>query len=280
MSILMAVFLGLVQGLTEFLPVSSSGHLSVLQNLLNLHYSEAEHMFFDVLLHMGTLLAVLAVYARDIKAIAAEAIVAIKGNDDIGTYSRGGRFSPNVRLLVMVIFGTLPLLIVLPFYSSLEKLYSNTIFIAFAFMATGAVLYLSDRLESGKKTARTMTVTDALIVGAAQAIAVVPGLSRSGSTVAASMSCGLRKDFALKFSMLLSIPAVLGSMLISFLNALSVGIDWSLLPVYLIGVVTAAVSGFFALLYFRQLIAKNKYGKISYYCFGAGAVTLILSLVL
>ena len=280
MSLLMAIFLGFVQGVTEFLPVSSSGHLSILQNIFNLHYSEAEHMFFDVLLHMGTLAAVFIVYRKDIKQMISETLGALTGKDEAGISARGGRLSPNVRTALFVVIGTIPLFIILPFYDKVESLYSNTIFIAFALIVTGAILYITDKMEPGNKNEKTMTLTDSVIIGAAQACAVIPGLSRSGATVSAGISRGLKKDFALKFSMLLSIPAVLGSLLVTLIKAISAGITWSLFPIYLVGAVVAGVTGYFALNVFRYLIAKNKFGVLAYYCFGVGALTLILSIIL
>ena len=280
MSLLMSIFLGIVQGLTEFLPVSSSGHLSILQNLFKLHYNETEHLFFDALLHLGTLAAVFIVYRKDIGQMIRETVDAFTRRDESSSEARGGRLSPSVRTVLFIIIGTLPLFVLLPFLGKVEKLYSNIIFIAFALLVTGAILYIADKIEPGKKTERSITVLDTILIGIAQAIAVIPGLSRSGSTVAAGVSRGLKKDFALKFSMLLSIPAVLGSVLITFIKALTTGVTWSLLPVYFAGVIVAGITGYFALSYFRYLISKNKFGILAYYCFGVGALTLILSFIL
>ena len=278
MSVLMSVFLGLVQGIAEFLPVSSSGHLSVLQNLMKLDYTENEHMLFDVLLHLGTLIAVCIYYRRELAGMVRETAAFLKGEEAGRTAT--GRFSPRVRTVFYILVATLPLVIVLPFHGKLEMLYYNTTFIAIAFLVTGCLLYLSDKLPEGKKNEKTLSLKDALLIGAAQAIAVLPGLSRSGTTITVGLTRGLNREFAVRFSFLLSIPAVLGSTLVSLIKAFSAGIHWALAPVYLLGMVVAGVVGYFAIKLVNLLISKSKFGNFSYYCWAIGAVTLILSLVL
>ena len=279
MSLLTAIFLGIVQGLTVFLPVSSSGHLSVIQNIFHLRYSEAEHMFFEALLHLGTLLAVFIVYKKDIGQIISDTVDTVTGDDEKAAISRGGRLKPNVRMLIFIMVGTLPLLAVLPFYSDIQKLFYNVTFVGFALMATGAILFIADRFELGKKKADSMTFVDSLIIGASQAVASIPGLSRTGATVAAGISMGMGKEFALKFSMLLSIPALIGSIILSLFEAITYGMVWSLLPVYLVGFVFATVTGYFTLTVLRNIISRTRFGILSYYCFGLGVLTLILSLI-
>ncbi len=278
MSILLSIFLGFIQGVAEFLPISSSGHLSVFQNLLKLEYSEAEHLFFDVLLHFGTLCAVVFYYRKDLKRMCTEAVGFISGRG-VGT-EEGGRMTPGVRTIFFVIVGTLPLLLLLPFYDKVEELYYNTTFIGFAFLVTGGLLFISDKLTAGKKSEKTFTIVDALIIGVGQMIAVIPGISRSGTTITVALARGLERDFAVKFSFLLSIPAVLGSFLLSLVKAFKAGIEWSSVPAYLIGMVVAAVVGYFAIKLMRFLVNKAGLGKFAYYCWAAGIVTLILSIVL
>ena len=278
MSVIMSVFLGFIQGVAEFLPISSSGHLSVFQNLLGLQYAEAEHLFFDVLLHFGTLCAVVFYYREDLRRMCTETVSFISGRGK--TSAEGGRMTPGVRTVAFVIVGTLPLILVVPFYDYIENLYYNTTFIGFALLITGGLLFCSDKLTRGKKSEKTFTVVDALIIGFAQMIAVIPGLSRSGTTVTVALTRGLERDFAVRFSFLLSIPAVLGSFLLSVVKAFKSGINWSAVPVYLIGMVVAAVVGYFAIKLMRYLVNKSGLGKFSYYCWAAGIITLILSVVL
>ena len=278
MSFLSAIILGLVQGIAEFLPISSSGHLSLLQNFFNLTTAEDGHLFFDVLLHLGTLISVCVVYRRDLVTIVRDTVLYVKS---IGHPVPGGpKEYPGARLLLMMAAATLPLVIVLPFKSRIESLYDNTIFIGIALIATGAILYVSDHMRNGRRTARNMKLSSALYVGIAQAFATIPGLSRSGCTITAGMATGLRRDFAAKFSFLISIPAVLGANLLSLLDALHDGIDASLLPVYLLGMLVAMVSGYFSVSLVKWICSRGRLGRFSYYCWAVGALAIILSFVL
>ena len=276
MSFWSAIFLGIVQGLAEFLPISSSGHLSVFQNFLGFTNVEAENLFFDVLLHLGTLAAVFVAYWGEIKALVLEFFTMI-GVRKLPRGQKPDRLSR--RMIFFIILGTLPLFVVLPIKDKVEGLYGNTFFIGFAFLLTGTLLFLSDRMNRGHKDLRTATILDILIVGIGQAIAVVPGLSRSGTTISCGMTRGFDREFAVKFSFLLSIPAVLGANILSLIDAIQLGIDWSLMPMYLAGVVTAAVSGYLAIRLLKFITQKGSFGAFCYYCWGAGLVTLILSLI-
>lgn len=275
----MSIFLGIVQGVAEFLPISSSGHLSILQNFMNLNYDESNHLLFDVLLHLGTLVSVCIVYWKEIVSMFFETIGFLKGDSNNGR-TADGRLSPSVRMVLMIIIGTLPLIIALPFYGKVEQLYYTTPFIGFALIITGTLLYISDKLLDGNKNEKNITIANALIIGLSQAVAILPGLSRSGTTITVGVSCGLKRDFAVKFSFLLSIPAVIGSVLVSLVDALRAGINWSLLPVYLVGMITASVTGYFAIKLVKYLVSKTKFGKFSYYCWGVGVLTLFLSIIL
>ena len=270
-----AVLLGLVQGLAEFLPISSSGHLAILQKFLAVGNME-EHLLFSVLLHLGTLAAVLIVFWGDIRSLWQE-FLTMTGARRLPR----GKKPDNLkrRMISFLILATLPMALVLPIRKAVEALYGNTFFIGFAFILTGVLLFASDRMAHGNKTEKAATISDVLIVGLAQAAAVVPGLSRSGATICTGMLRGFDRSFALRFSFLLSIPTVLGSAVVSLIGAVQSGIDWSFLPMYLVGVATAFVSGFFALYALRMLTARGKLGGFSYYCWGAGLLTLALSLI-
>ena len=278
MSALLSILLGIIQGIAEFLPISSSGHLSVLQNLLSLDYAESEHLLFDVLLHFGTLCAVIFYYRKDIRRMCSETLCFISGRG--GGTAEDGRLTSGARTVLFVIVGTIPLFFALPFYEKIESLFYNTVFIGFAFLITGAIVFASDKLKAGKKSEKTFTIVDAFIIGIAQMITLIPGLSRSGSTTAVAIARGLDRDFAVRFSMLLSIPAVLGSFLLSLFKALRGNVEWGAVPVYLIGMVFAAVVGYFAIKVMRYLVRQARLGKIAYYCWAVGILTIILSLVL
>ena len=271
-----AIFLGIVQGLAEFLPISSSGHLSVFQNFFGLMDVEAENLFFDVLLHLGTLIAVFVAYWGEIKSMVLEFFTMI-GARKLPKGQKPDRLSR--RMIFFIIIGTLPLFVILPIKDLVDGLYSNTIFIGCAFLVTGTLLMVSDRMTRGNKDLKSATIVDILLVGCAQAVATVPGLSRSGTTIAAGMGRGFSREFAVKFSFLMSLPAGLGANLLSLIDAIQEGVDWSLMPLYLVGVVTAAVVGYLAIRLLKFITQRGKFGGFAYYCWGAGLVTLILSLI-
>ena len=278
MTISSAILLGIVQGVAEFLPISSSGHLAILQNLFALSAGE-EHMFFDVLLHLGTLISICVCYWGDIVAMVREVFIVLRG----GRKADGTPVTQPLgaaRLFLMIVVGTLPLFLVLPINDSVEQLYYITPFIGVVLLLTGCMLFVSDRMTPGKKTERNMRFRDALIIGLCQCVATIPGLSRSGTTITAGIATGLDRKFAMKYSFLLSLPAVLGANLLSLIKALTEeSIDASLIPAYLIGMLFAMLSGIAAILFMKLIAKKSKFGWFAYYCWGAGALTIILSLI-
>ena len=272
-----AILLGLVQGLAEFLPISSSGHLSVLQNLFHLNSLEEGHLFFDVLLHLGTLVSIFICYGKDIKDMVREVFIVLRGGRTVSG-ERVKQPLPAARLFLMLVIATLPLVLIVPINDLVEQLYYQTWFIGVAFMLTGCLLYVSDRMAPGTKTEKNIRIRDALIIGCCQCVATIPGLSRSGTTITAGIATGLDRSFAMRFSFLLSIPAVLGANILSIFNAVSEGFETSLLPVYLVGMLAAVVSGIAAIMLMKLISRKNKFGFFTYYCWAAGIVTLVLSL--
>lgn len=277
MSVLIAAFLGLIQGITEFFPVSSSGHLSIFQKIFDLNYNPSEHLFFDVLLHFGTLIAVFLVYRNELMAMATETIDTITGRRP--EEENDGRLRPGVRNLLLIAIATLPLAVIIPFHNEIERLYSNTGFIAFALIITGLLLLVSDMFGQGKKTEKTATLLDALLVGVAQAIATIPGLSRSGATITTGLAMGYKRSYAIRFSFLMSIPAVLGSVVVTLISAIRDGIDWSYLPAYLVGMVIAGLVGYFALVFMKQYMSKKPFTYFAAYCFVAGIAAIIVTVI-
>ncbi len=272
-----AILLGIVQGLAEFLPISSSGHLSVLQNLFHMNSLEEGHLFFDVLLHLGTLVSIFICYWADIKAIVREVFIVLRGGRTV-TGERVSGPLPAARLFLMLVIATLPLVLIVPINGLVEELYYQSWFIGVAFMLTGCLLFVSDKMAPGHKTEKNMRIRDALIIGCCQCVATIPGLSRSGTTITAGIATGLDRGFAMRFSFLLSIPAVLGANVLSIVDAISEGFDTSLLPVYLVGMLAAMISGIGAILLMKLISRKNKFGFFTYYCWAAGIITLVLSL--
>ena len=276
MTLLNALILGLIQGVAEFLPISSSGHLSIAQNLLGLGVEGTDDVFFDVLLHLGTLAAVFAAYWTDIQEMVLEFF------RTIGDVARGrtpGKIPPARRLILLIVVGTLPLFLILPIKDVVEGLYANTFFVGGALLVTGLLLYLCDQVRKGRKNERTATLADVLVVGAGQAIATCPGISRSGMTICMGCFRGMERRFAVRFAFLLSIPAVLGANILQIFDVVETGVNWSLLPAYLLGVAAAGLSGYLSIRLVRMVADKGRFGAFAYYCWAAGAVTVVLSLL-
>lgn len=271
-----AVLLGLIQGVAEFLPISSSGHLAIAEHLLGQAGAADIPAFFDVLLHLGTLAAVFAAYWQDIREMIVEFF---QGVGDLARRTTPTPVPPARRLILLIIVGTLPLFAVLPVKDLVEGLGDNMYFVGGALLVTGCLLFASDQVRKGRKTERTATLADVLLVGAAQAVATCPGISRSGTTITAGCFAGFERKFAVRFSFLLSIPAVLGANLLSLKDALEAQIPWEEVPAYLVGVAVAAVSGYACIRLLKMIAEKGKFGFFAYYCWLIGAVTLVLTLL-
>ena len=276
MTFWMALVLGLVQGVAEFLPISSSGHLSLFQHFFGMEEPDA---LYNILLHFATLVAVCVVYWRDIADMIVEFFRGAAALLGRGERREGGKPPEGRRLVLLVILGTLPLFLVLPFDDLVEGMGANPTFVALMLLLTGCVLFLSDHYAGGRKTVRTATVKDALLVGLAQGMATIPGLSRSGTTISAGMALGFDRNFAVRYSFLLSLPAVLGATLLKVVKVAVEGeVDLTLLPMYLSGMTVAGVVGYFAISLVKLLADKGKFGKFAFYCWIVGGIALIASL--
>ena len=274
MSLLSSIILGLIQGVAEFLPISSSGHLAIAEHLLGMTGLEIPE-FFDVLLHLGTLIAVFAAYWDDIRDMVVEFFCGVR---DLAHRTTPTPVPPARRLILLIIVGTLPLLVVLPIKDLVEGLADNMYFVGGALIVTGFLLFASDRVKKGRKTEKNATLVDALLVGAAQAVATCPGISRSGTTITAGCFVGFDRKFAVRFSFLLSIPAILGANVLSIKDALAT-VVWSEVPVYLVGVAVAAAVGYACIRLLKMIADKGKFGFFAYYCWIVGAITLVLTVI-
>ena len=250
-----AIILGLVQGLTEFLPVSSSGHLVIAQSLLNIN---TEMMTFDVLVHVGTLVAVFVAFWGDIVALLKK---------------------PFCRFTGLLIIACIPAGLIGLFLDDLiGQLFGSLVAVACALILTGAFLLISDR-QNGQGTIQNMTPLQALVVGLFQGLAVTPGLSRSGSTIFGALLCGIKRSEAAKFSFLVSIPVILGAALkegYDLMTAQTVAFEWT----YLLGAAVAALSGYLAIRVFLRLLEKRNMRFFSYYVWALAAFVLIRELFL
>ena len=276
MTYLTAFLLGLIQGVAEFLPISSSGHLAIAQNLLGMSEAGSVPEFFDVLLHLGTLVAVFAAYWHEICDMVVELF---RGIGDLVHRTTPTPVPPARRLILLIIVGTLPLFAVLPIRKAVQGLGDNMVFVGAALIVTGFLLFLCDRVRKGRKTERSATWLDALLVGVGQAVATLPGVSRSGMTITAGCFVGYERRFAVRFSFLLSIPAVLGANILSIGDAVKAGINGAEVPMYLVGVVTAAVVGYLCIRLLKYVADKGRFGAFAYYCWAVGILTLVLQAV-
>jgi len=260
MTIPQAAILGLVQGLTEFLPVSSSGHLAIMQGLFGLDTHNL--IAFDVLVHMGTLVPVIIVFWEELWKL-------IK--------------KPIQKMTLLLAIGTLPAVIgVLALGDSLDIIFSGGLLLAAAYVVTGVLLRFSDSLDTGRKRSEGISFFDALFVGIAQMFAIVPGLSRSGTTITASLFRGFDKSTAASFSFLLSIPAILGAFVFHFddifrgdVMAETVGFAAGLT-----GFFAAMTSGYIAIKIMLRLIKTKNLKVFSYYVFALAAFLVIDHFVL
>ena len=277
MTYFMSILMGIIQGVAEFLPISSSGHLALFQTFFGMENMEEKYMFFTVLLHFGTLISVCMVYWRDIVDMIREfflGIAALAGRKDTGVAPPPAR-----RMVMLIIIATVPLFVMVFLQDAVNQLVSNSIMVSCALLATGFILFFSDRMARGHKTAKNATVADALIVGCGQALAVIPGLSRSGTTISVGMMRGFDRAFAVRFSFLMSLPAVLGANVLEIKDALASNFPIEELPMYLVGVAVSAVVGYFAIRLVKSLSDKGKFGKFAYYCWAVGLGSLVAGVV-
>ena len=277
MTYFMSILMGIIQGVAEFLPISSSGHLALFQTFFGMENMEEKYRFFTVLLHFGTLISVCMVYWRDIVDMIREfflGIAALAGRKDTGVAPPPAR-----RMVMLIIIATVPLFVMVFLRDAVNQLFSNSIMVSCALLATGFILFFSDRMARGHKTAKNATVADALIVGCGQALAVIPGLSRSGTTISVGMMRGFDRAFAVRFSFLMSLPAVLGANVLEIKDALASNFPIEELPMYLVGVAVSAVVGYFAIRLVKSLSDKGKFGKFAYYCWAVGLGSLVAGIV-
>ncbi|MBM7615640.1 undecaprenyl-diphosphatase UppP [Alkaliphilus hydrothermalis] len=275
MNIFKAIILGIAQGLTEFLPVSSSGHLAVTQSLLNV--PEDKVLFLTVMLHFGTLISVFFIYSKDIFNIVLEYL---KMTVELLT-GRGLKFDNEYRKLgLYIMIATIPTGLMGFFFGDVfESFYTSQLIIGVALMITGTLLWFAEKVHSGKRNIHNMKWLDAVIVGIFQGMAITPGISRSGSTIVGSLLRGFNKELATKFSFLISIPAILGATAFEVKDALSLGLGDLTSGILVAGILSAFLSGVFAIRALINFIKKEKLYYFSFYTWGIGGIIVILSLV-
>lgn len=274
MDIFQSVSLGIVQGLTEFLPVSSSGHLVLLQDFFGLKEPE---LLFDICLHVGTLLAVVAVFFKDISELLTTLLKTPKKAKIAGGLKSLYENDATFRQGVLIIFGSIPTAVLgLLFSKRADALYSSVGLVGVALLFTGMALWMTRYVTLHGRSQLEMSWMDAVVIGIVQGLAIIPGISRSGSTIAAGLFMGVNREVAGRFSFLLSLPAILGALAIS-IDTEAIGTS---APLYLVvaGSVAAAVVGYLALLVLLRVVKNGKFFYFAPYCWIVGGLSLLLLL--
>lgn len=276
MTYLQAVILGLVQGLAEFLPISSSGHLAILENFFGI--KENSMLFFAVMLHFGTLLSVFVVFWKDIVELFKELILTIK--DLIGRKGLRLDERPIRKLGVMIIVSCIPTAIIgFAFGDIFEGIYSKPILIGVMFIITGLLLLAAETWGGGNRNINNLNYRNSIFIGIVQGLAIIPGISRSGSTLFASLLCKLDREFAVKFVFLISIPTILGSFILELPDGLKEGVSGQMWGPIIVGMLVAFLSGLFAVKVMLKVVANKKLKYFSIYLFVLAAAVIIYSLI-
>ena len=267
--------LGLVQGLTEFLPVSSSGHLAIFKNLLGNSFTELG-LTYDILLHLATLIAVFCVYYKDIWELITGFFSLIR---DIVKGQLNLNKNTNQKFVILVIIGSIPAaLIGILLGDAIEAL--PFMFVGFALLITAAEMFFISRMKPGTITLENAKLKDSILPGLFQGFAVLPGVSRSGSTVTGAFLSGFERNFAVKFSFILSIPVILGSALFDIIDIIKGAADAPPIGPTAVGMIIAAVSGYLSIKFMIKLFSGNKFRYFAYYCAAVGLAVIIWQLCL
>ena len=285
MSLLQAILMGLIQGLTEFLPVSSSGHLALFKLLFGVETDTG--ILFDVLLHVGTLVSICVVYYRDIIkliiggfGILRDAFVnvviffrnRIKKEDE--SYRRIVRNSYR-KLVLLLLVSTVQTGIIGFFGRDVVSMASEILIVpGICLIVTAVMLFAADRIRDGGKLPKSVTYTNAFGVGIVQGIATLPGLSRSGSTVTACLACGYQRSFAVKYSFLMSIPAILGALVLELTDLSEVVVSPAEIVYYIVGMLVAAVVGFISIKTVLVIVRRRSFTVFAVYCLLVGALSI------
>ena len=281
------IILAIIQGLTEFLPVSSSGHLALIQYFYR--GVEGTDLLLDILLHVGTLFVVLIYYRHEIIELCRAALSYVPSlfHKNIPPRSRGGQEAEAIhadadsrRMILLIVVGSIPTaLIGILLKTIIEELLSSLTVVGFALLVTGTSLYLAERLKRTSPPRTTISYAEALIIGTVQGLAICPGISRSGSTISAGILLGIERKLTAKFSFLLSIPAVAGALMLEGKHLLHLSSTPQLLP-YAFAMLIAFITGYFAISTLIKLVIREKLSWFSWYCWGLGLLACAVSIVL
>lgn len=269
MNSLQAIFLGILQGLSEFLPISSSGHLVLAQKIFGIKESM---LSFDVAVHGGTLLAVLIYFRKEIWKILHEWWKSFLGKCFKRKKEEGNHFG---KLLPHIVLSIIPTIIIFLIFKEFFKSFFGRIdFLGAAWFLMGILLILSNRFKNGKRDLFSLRYLDTFLIGAAQGIAILPGISRSGVTIVLAMLLGFSRNDAAKFSFFIAIPAILGALCLEFWEGFSFFHSYP--REILIGFLSSAFTGYWVIKWLMSLIAKGKFSFFGYYCLFMSAFTFFV----
>ena len=289
MSILEAIFLGLIHGITEVLPVGSSGHLLIMNKLMG---NESIEVYYDIMLHIATVIAIIVAFREDVINIVFELGDMLKRifvNSLIWLSKRKGNNKYSYvkvidtaykKLVLMVLISIIPTAILGILGQGISQLAGSTLWVVgMCFVVNGTMLFLVDRHSESLDRITDVPYSSGFLVGMAQGISVVPGISRTASTISMGVLLGFNKKLAIKFSFIMAIPAILGQVVFKLINAKGGGISLYLMPGYIIGMIIAGVTGFFAVKLMLRLIMRKRYLGFAIYCLAIGIVTIVISLI-
>jgi undecaprenyl-diphosphatase len=277
MDILQAVILGVVQGIAEFLPISSSGHLALMRQLSYSVFDSSQFtptLTFDIFLHVATLFSVVYIYFDDVKMLF-NALVSTIGDIFTGKFKLNPE-DENKKLLYMLAVTTLFLIPVAFIADYVEIAGENLLFLGIMFFLTAILTFATDKVKQGDIKAKNITGKNACFVGITQMIAVLPGLSRSGTSIFGGVLSGMKREFAVKYSFLASIPAIVAAAVFKIKDIISgVAVDVHWLP-YIAGGVAAFIVGVLSIGLVKNLAKKFKFKNFSYYCLAISILTVII----
>ncbi len=269
-----AIILGIIQGLTEFLPVSSSGHMVIFKNFLEM---DTQGVIWEISLHFGTLLAILGVFFRDIFNILKSVCLSCKKIVSGEKLTNIFRNDEHTRIFLLIVIGTIPTALIAFFFKDIfEGLFSKPMLAGVMLLVTGTVLWFTKMCLIGKSGRKELGIIDALIIGAVQGLAITPGISRSGTTIAAATYRGVNREIAAKFSFLLAIPAILGAMVMIMKETFV--LEKSEINFIITGSVAAAVTGYISLRILMKIVIIGKLYLFSYYCWPVGVFAILFFL--
>lgn len=274
LDLLSAIILGAVQGLAEFLPISSSGHLVLIPQILGVETTLA----FDTVLHIGTLVAIFTFFWKDIIDLLKGFILSlIDLSEGTKKFIDGLNTSVEKRFSWLIIIGSIPTGIIGIFLKdAIETVFRGTLFVGIFLIVTGLLLYYSERQKHGRTTAKDMTFKQAIIIGICQGLAVLPGISRSGATISSGLCIGLEREYAARYSFLLSIPAVLGAGVIQIKDIANIDMSFTIL---LAGFLSSVIFGYLAIKLLMKMIKGWSLDIFAYYCWFIGIIIIILTLI-